>query len=372
MSMSFSSAYAESILTEEDMVEKSRLYHIAIEWFDARYDETMDGDFYFDDAGNLVLNIVPEKFTLEMKNDLEKCNEFLSKNALTKSGIRTVEVKYTLAELKTIQKKMVDYFKIEGFNSIDLDTINNQIVVHLPESLPHPRKALFSTEIPVDAITIVYEENGEYTSGKENLSTMESSVDVSPLATYTNVVPGTAGYNGGGYCTFSWGLQYKGKYCYLFAGHGADVGDSIFYNGQNIGKTIYSKVDGRLDCAIVERFDSYKTISSFLPNGSRLPYSSPKRDYKANDTIWMYGARSARRSGVIESCSSTVYYDGHYISDIILATYYGTHGDSGAPVYYSNTAPLGIHVAYSGNLNRACVVKLHNIIDETGASLYDF
>lgn len=332
----------------------------------------MDGDFYFDDVGDLVLNVVPEKFTSEMESDLAKCNEALSQNPLTKNGIRTVEVKYTLAELRAIQEKVVAYFKPEGFNSIDLDTINNRVVAHLPESLPRPRKALLAADIPMDAVAMVYEENGEFTSGKESLLKAESSADVSPLATYTNVVPGTAGYNGGGYCTFSWGLQYKGKYCYLFAGHGASVGDSIFYDGQNIGKTIYSKVDGKLDCAIVERLDSYKTIGCFLPNGSRLPYNSPKRDYKANDTIWMYGAQSASRSGIIESCSSVVYYDGHYISDTIKATYYGTHGDSGAPVYYSNTAPLGIHVAYSESLNRACIVKLHNIVDETGASLYDF
>lgn len=101
----FPSAYAESILTEEDMMEKSRLYHLAIEWFDARYDETMDGDFYFDDVGDLVLNVVPEKFTSEMESDLAKCNEALSQNPLTKNGIRTVEVKYTLAELRAFKKR---------------------------------------------------------------------------------------------------------------------------------------------------------------------------------------------------------------------------------------------------------------------------
>lgn len=371
------SASAETSLTEEEMIEKNRLYHLAIDWFEGVYDASCHGDFYFDNNGDLVLNIVPEKFTSKMKEDLDRCNQVLCKNYLTKNGIRIAEVKYTLDELNLFYNALIAYYKTEGFCCISLDTVSNKISVELPNSLPRPQNIFSSSSVPFDAIRFSYTENSRFVSSEINNINKSEFLDnsISPHAISVSVRPGTMGYSGGLGCTMSWGIKYQGMYCYLYAGHGVEQGNSIFYNEVNIGKAVYKKTSENLDCALIARADSSKTISNILPNGSTLSYSTPKRNYKANDTVWMYGATSARRSGTITSISSGVYTDKGYITDVILASYHGYPGDSGAPIFYSSSegrTPLGIHSAYSDRNNCSAIIKLHNILDATGGVLYDF
>lgn len=367
-------ASAETSLTEEEMMEKNRLYHLVIDWFESKYDASCHGDFYFDHNGDLILNIVPEKFTSKMKEDIYKCNQMLQRNILTKKGIRTVEVQYTLKELYSFYNTLLDYYKTEGFYCISIDTINNKISVELPNSIPRIKNISTSSNIPSEAVHFCYKESGGFTI-KKAADRYLCDNNISTRATTVNVRPGTTGASGGSGCTMSWGIKYQGKYCYLYAGHGVELGNSVFYNGINIGKAIYKKTGGSPDCALIERADSAKSISNLLPNGDTLSYAAPKRNYKANDIVWMYGASSARRSGTIQRISAGVYTDEGYLSDVILASYTGASGDSGAPVYYGSSdgrTPLGIHSAYSKTSQYSAIIKLHNILDTTGGVLYDF
>lgn len=64
-----------------------------------------------------------------MKEDLDRCNQVLCKNYLTKNGIRIAEVKYTLDELNLFYNALIAYYKTEGFCCISLDTVSNKISV---------------------------------------------------------------------------------------------------------------------------------------------------------------------------------------------------------------------------------------------------
>ena len=118
------SASAESVshLSDEILVEKCRLYHTEIDSFNESFDESLHGDFFFDENCDIYLNVVPEKFTSEMVAYISESNKRLMKNPLTQKGIQIVKVKYTLEELKEIHNKAIEYFSPYGLSGSGIDT----------------------------------------------------------------------------------------------------------------------------------------------------------------------------------------------------------------------------------------------------------
>lgn len=372
---------APQILSEEAFLEKNHLYHEVIDLFDEKYDETTHGDFYFEENGDAVLNVVPEKFTLEMKADLEKCNAELRKNPLTANGIRIKEVKYTLAELKEIQNGIERYFEPREFYSIGIDTIHNKVEVCLPEELPGPRKAVTARIAPLDAVTVIYDDDKQFFTGEEPAK-KDSALqnEIMPLTVAKEVRPGMKGYNAGpnSYCTFSWGVKRQGKLGYLYVAHGVSQGDNVFYDSVNIGKVTYTKLGSGVDCAFIERADSSKTISRKLPNNSFLTYNTPMREfeYKAGNPVKMYGSVSGLRSGTIVELNQTLSYpDGKTtITGAVTVSYTAQPGDSGAPVWRPDAdgdRPIGIHAGMRED-GVAAFVLLDRILSYAGMTLYDF
>lgn len=370
---------APQTLSEEAFLEKNHLYHEVIDLFDEKYDETTHGDFYFEENGDAVLNVVPEKFTLEMKADLEKYNAELRKNPLTANGIRIKEVKYTLAELKEIQNSIERYFEPREFYSIGIDTIHNKVEVCLPEELPGPRKAVTDRIAPLDAVTVIYDDDKQFFTGEEPAkkdSTLQN--EIMPLAVAKEVRPGMKGYNAGpnSYCTFSWGVKRQGKLGYLYVAHGVSQGDNVFYDSVNIGKVTYTHLGDGVDCAFIERADSSKTINRKLPNGFLLTYSEPYTDYKNGDVVKMYGAVSGYKNARITDTTKILSYpDGKTrIYNVITASYTGQPGDSGAPVWYpgrDGDQPLGLHVGMTVE-GEAGIIPLVRILNYAGMTLADF
>ena len=372
---------ASQILSEEAFLEKNHLYHEVIDLFDEKYDETMDGDFYFEENGDAVLNVVPEKFTLEMKADLERYNAELRKNPLTANGIRIKEVKYTLAELKEMQNSIERYFEPSEFYSIGIDTIHNKVEVCLPEELPGPRKAVTARIAPLDAVTVIYDDGKQLSLGEQPVrkdSTLQNGIV--PYAIAKEVRPGMYGYSSGtaSASTFSWGVKLRGEIGYLYIGHGINKGENVFFDGVNIGTVTEQKLGDDVDYSFIKRADSTKTISRRLPNGFSLTYNAPYTNYKGGEVVKMYGAASGFKSGVITSTAKDFSYpDGKtVVHNVIIASYIGQTGDSGAPAWRSDSkkgdSPLGLHIGITKDGKSAGIVPLVRILNQTGMTLYDF
>lgn len=144
---------------------------------------------------------------------------------------------YTYAELKAFKRKVTAKVQKEGFNYVEIDTSGNRIIANIPSDLPQPYIMPAEEGVPSAVVKVVIGKS----KAEQKLENLEITKDtpIAPTATAVDVKPATAGHSNGLRSTMSWGVKYNGKYCYLFTGHGTSSGSSVFYNGVNIGKTIF-------------------------------------------------------------------------------------------------------------------------------------
>ncbi|RIB03889.1 trypsin-like cysteine/serine peptidase domain-containing protein [Gigaspora rosea] len=66
--------------------------------------------------------------------------------------------------------------------------------------------------------------------------------------------------------------------------------------------------------------------------------SLPSDELEAGSNLCMSGAESRVKCGYIDALDANINFrDGHYVEDVIITTIYSTLGDSGAPVYHSES-----------------------------------
>ena len=364
------SASAESVshLSDEILVEKCRLYHTEIDSFNESFDESLHGDFFFDENCDIYLNVVLEKFTSEMVAYISESNKRLMKNPLTQKGIQIVKVKYTLEELKEIHNKAIEYFSPYGLSGSGIDTSTQEIEIEL-ETLFTPTFSVGNFDHQYrNILNIKYAGTPQQVDRNNTSSVIKNEIALNAIA--IEVSPATLGYSGGMGATFSWGVRYNGKTCYLFCGHNMTKGNFVFSNGVNIGNIVNTFLGGVLDCSFIERADSTKSIGIYLPNGRQLPYGTPSTNYKYNEIVNMYGGITGHTTGRIKVVSGTSGIGLTTISDVIKADLSSQSGDSGAPIY--NSAPIGILSGWESSSGYSIIIPLKNIISKTGMSLSPF
>lgn len=364
------SASAENIsdLSDEILTEKCRLYHIEIDPFNELFDESMHGDFFFDENCDIYLNVVPEKLTSEMVAYISESNRRLMKNPLTQKGIQIVKAKYTLKELKEIQNKAIKYFSPYGLSGSGIDISTQEIEIELTTLFtPTFSSENFDYQYR-NILNIKYAGTLQQTEHKSTSNTIGN--ESLPNSVAIKVNPATLGYSGGMGATFSWGVRYNGKTCYLFCGHNMTKGNAVFSNGVNVGNIVNIFLGGVLDCSFIERADSAKSIGIYLPNGRQLPYGTPSTNYKYNELINMYGGVTGHTTGRIKIVSGTSGVGLTTIRDVIKADLSSRSGDSGAPIY--NSAPIGILSGWESASGYSIIIPLKNIVSGTGMSLAPF
>lgn len=374
----FSVSAEERTLTLEECIQKETAYNQTLKEFRERFSEELHGEFFFDENSDLHLNVVPEKMTDEMKAFLKEQDQLLRESKLTPNGIILEEVSFTLAQLNEINDRIIkglDWNKA-GVNSVGVDIKRNCVSIGVNDPNSRSLRAAVSlSDYPEGSVVI--EKTEPFMMGlggpEEERAEAEDS-DATPYAYAKEVLPGRKLHIGSNnYWTSSWGVLYQGKKCYLMAGHNNNLNENVFYDGVNIGKIIFTRVGSGLDCALIERADSAKTMGRTLPNGYALTYAEIKQEFAVGQTVTMHGATSGTRTGRITLLNRTINYVtiNKTVGGVIIADYSAALGDSGAPVV-CESRPLGIQIGVGVNNSYTAILPLKSIVTELGISLYDF
>lgn len=282
---------------------------------------------YFDDNGELHI-MVTEDVPVQLENN-NICYEI---------------AQYSQAQLKKFQEIINNSSDEIGFTASGIDQEDNKVVIYSVNDLDVD---LLNELIPEDSIKIVMEDHTEFTN--------DEAVTVEPGTKISNTSTGTYGSVA---CGVVWDYSTKNpQYGFLTAGHLGDVGDSVSYEGYEMGTITKKKEGGSVDAALILNGQNSNTFdySNTVCDGKVFNYNGGI--YPENTVVYAYGTESptAMKGKIIDTYYSST---ANYIkfNNLILTDIQSTGGNSGGPVltlYGGNYALTGIikgHVSSTGNM----------------------
>lgn len=147
---------------------------------------------------------------------------------------------------------------------------------------------------------------------------------------------------------------------FVTAGHAYNTGDPAYYNNTLIGSCDFSIQGGSVDAAFISI-----TNFSIVPNNGNL--TGEEYNIWAGDNVTKLGETIAQSEGYITSTNANVNADGIYYTDMGEATYLSAFGDSGGPVYLTDSKKvIGIHKGSTAFTS--IFVKVDNIASRPNAN----
>ncbi len=172
---------------------------------------------------------------------------------------------------------------------------------------------------------------------------------------------------GHGYCTTGFKATYNGKSGFVAAGHCANG-----QTGNNVGQATISTVIGKVeketydlgsssedcDCSFIS---STTPVDKIVFGISSQYYPHYARTAAVNDYVKMSGKTSGITTGTVSSTNGSITVaDGTTLTQVVIASYLSTGGDSGGPVMDAFSATpgfLGTNVAYNSGTGQSAYVK---------------
>ena len=146
---------------------------------------------------------------------------------------------------------------------------------------------------------------------------------------------------------------------FVTAGHAYNTGDPAYYNNTLIGSCDLSIQGGSVDAAFISI-----TNFSLVPNNGNL--TGEEYNIWAGDNVTKLGETIAQSEGYITSTNANVNVGGISYTDMGEATYLSASGDSGGPVYLTNSKKvIGIHKGSTAFTS--IFVKVDNITSKLNA-----
>ena len=146
---------------------------------------------------------------------------------------------------------------------------------------------------------------------------------------------------------------------FVTAGHAYNTGDPAYYNNTLIGSCDFSIQGGSVDAAFISI-----TNFSIVPNNGNL--TGEEYNIWAGDNVTKLGETIAQSEGYITSTNANVNADGIYYTDMGETTYLSAFGDSGGPVYLTDSKKvIGIHKGSTAFTS--IFVKVDNIASKLNA-----
>ncbi len=297
---------------------------------DSTYEDDEYGGKYIDSAGNLVVLI--SESNSETVLFKEKVTNVYARNSVEEndSAVVYADAVFSLGQLKDAIDLVMEHFGSKVLFAYTSEAKNKIIIC--PSSLYTDSTEKFIEEVslllPEEMFEVELSEGGS----------VETTKDVT-------VGSGFALEEGYSICCAA---KYNGKNGWLTAGHANSVGDEMTYagNGKKIGTIKKCHFGDEYDYAFIEaeNISGFLGIGAITWKGSTL-FQTPI-SYRCSPTeglpIAFLGQRSTS-SGTIQSASisgtatdkstnTKVAY-----SDMVMASYESTYGDSGGFVYYRST-----------------------------------
>lgn len=335
------------------------------------------GGAYFDDFGNLVLNVVADKKVKFMKN-----------NTLNEK-FEVKEVKYSLKEINKSIKEVEKLIKIGVIESVARSEMDNTLIVTMGENSSENKKVVKSiakldniifeeSVIGIEAtFTTNYVTNGTSASISLNYPNQDSS---------TSVTIGFAARNSSGDAGF------------VTTGHG-DIGtgnnvncEEYFWNCGDVRQIQYEDYS-HSDAAFVELRTpfigyNYKPTLDFMNGDSyedvtQIDSLELWDLFIQNSTIYAYGAESGKQPGKILATYYSDEVGGIQLNGFVKCDYIAVLGDSGAAVTFfrnSDRMVMGLQ-SYSGlddvyhtywvtGKSYSCFSTVTNIFNDLNLSFY--
>ncbi|MBQ4068561.1 MAG: hypothetical protein IJC76_04850 [Lachnospiraceae bacterium] len=134
---------------------------------------------------------------------------------------------------------------------------------------------------------------------------------------------------------------------FLTCAHGNTYGDSIKdSNGNVLGTVTYRAYGGSADISFV-KLNNSSSVSNTLSGTSYYNVSTTASTPVSGKIVYLFGAKSGKTYGKIESTNVSFTYNNQYFSNLIGASYPSASGDSGGAIVsdYSNYTynTMGIH-----------------------------
>lgn len=332
---------------------------------------------YFDEDGNLVLNVV--------KNMKEK---FMNGNTINED-FEVKEVKYSLKEINKSLKEVEKLVEIGVIESVGRSEMDNTLIVTVGANSIEIQKVVMSTS-KLD--NIIFQESVIGFESKFTVNYVVNGTKARIQLSYPSnsdyeVTVGFAARNSDGdpgFVTTGHGGLHNGNNVYC------DVGFFPCGDVKQISFGNYSYTDA----AFVELRDPWFS-EKFLPTkefmngdyyiGVHIDTDDLNDLYVQNATIYAYGDVSGKQSGKILQTyfSSTV--EGFYLMGFVKSDYMAVDGDSGAAVTYwmyagsatSYRMVMGIQsysYIISGDwvpgVSYSCFSRVDKIIDDLDLTVY--
>lgn len=305
-------------------------------------------DAYIDDNAELVVLLIEET-----DKNKEKIKEKAIKVKKFSKG------KIPLAEVEDVMDALnngIELFLASGYsvNSIEYDIFKGEIRVNINEINGEVKKIL-------DGIT-----------DKKYVKLVKSNVVDIPEATDLKGGYGIKSQDNNAFSTLGFGATRNGVDGVVIAGHAGDKYlEGFEYNGTAIGAVTKDGLHNGsyADASFVTTTTAFNSTNKLVPGNvvgkqlSALPYGT---------TVLMYGnGTGGYLSGTIHLTNYTSSINGDSVYDQTVAKYDSSSGDSGGPVFISNSSGdfiiVGIHSAeYAYNSSYGVYSKYSNIASELG------
>lgn len=295
------------------------------------------GNYYYNDAGYLVINI------LDSPEQTEAVNRLLSTVQVhLNTGVILQTVRYSFQELLDAADILSENWESIGIYGMYPESVDNKLHIGLPE-ISEENRAKIESLVPADMIEYYVQEGPLTVITDESSENRAATNGVTPRANM-NLNPGDY-FPSGNTGTFGFGCYYNGNYGYLTAAHVVGVNTTVFVDGYNFGTCTVSLYNETQDIAFVKRYDATRGMTNTTPDGHTVPLGSYKRPARFTDT-YLYGDYSGYQTGEVR----TQYYEGDidemdgskfHVKDMMLITNPASKGDSGGPVW-CDAGPIGI------------------------------
>lgn len=273
---------------------------------------------YLDSEGNLVFNLA--------NSDGKEIKDLLENSNIDSTKIKFNNVKYSLSYLEGVLSILKESMVNLGISATELDEQNNKIYIYL-DSLDKEKINKINNILKIS----------------DMIEFKKQELVIKSTAT-TTVKNGTSVTVNGYGATIGFAAKETstGKIGFVIPGHMkfvASVGDTVKYNGSNMGKISNMIFSGGTDACFVTRNDTtWKATKSFMNGDAWSSFYTLGYTYPQNTAITAYEGVSGKQTGVILSNDFSYTYGGTILTSMCKSSYKAIEGDSGGAVCTQNSA----------------------------------
>lgn len=349
----------------------------------------------------LPLNSIVSQSIQEYQAELSETSNYSTQVAalnvrdFTEDCLQIQEMNYAYAYLKNLQDALLDYHVELGIYETALLDAENCLKIQIEDD--NNRKAIINwlseniDDFDEKAVNIVVKPN------TISFSSSISNTNANVASTYgfiygsaypgtkvaTPISPGSNVAEGGtlGFCamdreTSNYGIVTN---AHLFSGTtelwASGIPD-IDSDCNFLGYVYKTQQEGNLDAAFVTYSNRYAWGSTYQiqsSNGSTIRRVATDDEYYAGTVVYKYGMVTGYQTGLIISSSVNITMpDGITYADVIKYEATRADGDSGAPVFRSDSTGqnylIGIH--FSGSSNVCYSIKIEHILQQFSLEEY--